>query len=193
MGFEVVGEAEDGAAAIVETERLMPDVVLLDIAMPRVTGLGALPKLARLDAAIKIVLLTAAIESSDIVSALQLGARAIVLKDTATELLFKCIRCVMGGQYWVGREGVADLVQALRELAAPRVEHERKTFGLTRRELDIVGAIVAGYSNKDIARKLAISEDTVKHHLTNVFDKTGVSSRLELALFAVHHKVVPEA
>lgn len=191
-GFEVVGEAEDGAGAIAQAEKLRPDILLLDVAMPRVTGLGALQGLSKLDTSTKTILLTAAIESSDIVTALQLGARGIVLKDTATELLFKCIRCVMEGQFWVGREGVADLVGALRSLMSPKAEKERKTFGLTRRELDIVGAIVAGYSNKDIAKKLSISEDTVKHHLTNVFDKTGVSSRLELALFAVHHKVIEE-
>ncbi len=187
-GFNVLGEAEDGASAIALAERLRPDVLLLDVAMPRVTGLTALKQMSTSGVPARTILLTAAIERADIVSALRLGARGILLKDTPVELLFTCIRCVMSGHYWVGREEVTDL--ALHDLMSPRHDREEKPFGLTRRELDIVGAIVAGYSNKEIAKKFSISEDTVKHHLTSVFDKTGVSSRLELALFAVHHKVV---
>ena len=189
-GFAVVGEAQDGAHAVQLTQAIVPDILLLDLAMPKVTGLGALNDLAQLNSPSKIILLTAAIESADIVTALQLGARGIVLKETATDLLFKCIRVVLQGYYWVGREGVADLVQTLRQLSAPPTRESKKTFSLTKRELDIVGAIVEGCANKEIARRFSISEDTVKHHLTNIFDKTGVSSRLELALFAVHHKLI---
>ena len=97
----------------------------------------------------------------------------------------------MAGQHWIGREAVSDLVQALREqMAASPEKPARKRFGLSAREVEITSAVVSGLSNREIARKLSLSEDTVKHHLTNIFDKMGASNRLELALFAVHHRLL---
>jgi DNA-binding NarL/FixJ family response regulator len=190
-GFEIVGEARNGAEAVQLAQTLKPDVLLLDVAMPGVTGLVALEKLAAAAVNVRTILLTAAIEKSAVVTALQLGARGVVLKESATQVLFRCIHAVMRGQYWVGSEGVAGLIEALREMMAGGEDQARKKqFGLTKRENEIVAAIVSGLANRDIAKKFTISEDTVKHHLTNIFDKTGVSSRLELALFAVHHKLV---
>ncbi|MBI4164151.1 MAG: response regulator transcription factor [Acidobacteria bacterium] len=186
--FVVVGEAADGAEALKLVKQLGPDMLLLDLAMPRVPGLETLAELAKAKTPVRTILLTAQIERAQIVEALQLGARGIVLKESATELLMESIRVVMAGQYWVGRESVSDLVATLRELM-PRGGEEPSTrrYGLTPREMEVISAIVAGYTNKDIAQKFAISEQTVKHHLTNVFDKVGVSTRLELALFAVNH------
>ena len=193
-GFEVVGEAQDGAEAVALVRKHRPDVLLLDLAMPRVTGLTALKDLETGAHPVRTILLTAQIERAETVTALQLGARGVVLKDAATQTLLQCIRRVMDGHYWVDRDGVSDLVQALRQMMAGGADEKRKpVFGLTRRELDVVGAIVEGLTNKDIAAKFSISEDTVKHHLTNIFDKTGVSTRLELALFAVHHKLVDQS
>jgi two-component system, NarL family, nitrate/nitrite response regulator NarL len=190
-GFMVVGEAAEGAAAARLVRELQPDVLLLDLAMPRLSGLDVLRELAGADTPVFTILLTAAIERKQIVEALQLGARGVVLKEAATELLFRCIRCVMGGQFWVGRESVSSLVKTLRELApGPGEEARKRKFGLTPRELEIVAVVVAGYTNKDIAQKFSISEQTVKHHLGNIFDKLGVSTRLELALFAVNHHLI---
>jgi two-component system nitrate/nitrite response regulator NarL len=192
-GLRVVGEASDGEQAVTLAVELKPDILLLDLAMPRCPGLEALRKLTLQASPPRTILLTASIERPQILEALELGARGVVLKESATELLLKSIRAVMGGQFWVGRESVADLVKTLRDLASGRGdEPRRKSYGLTPRELEIVSVIVAGYTNKDIAGKFGISEQTVKHHLTNIFDKLGVSNRLELALFAVHHDLAGE-
>jgi DNA-binding NarL/FixJ family response regulator len=191
--LKVMGEASDGAEAVKLARQLKPDILLLDLAMPKHPGLEALRDLSSggaSSAPVRVILLTAAAEKSQIVEALQLGARGVVLKDSATQLLLKAIHTVMSGEYWVGRESVSNLVQYLRTLVQSSSDEARqKKFGLTPRELEIVAAVVAGYSNKEIAEYFKISEDTVKHHLSNIFDKLGVSTRLELALFAVNQSL----
>ncbi|HET8823989.1 MAG TPA: response regulator transcription factor [Terriglobales bacterium] len=186
-GFKVIAEACDGVEAVEFVHKLKPEILLLDLAMPRRPGLEALRELSIDSTPVRVILLTAAAEREQIVEALQLGARGVVLKDCGTEVLMKSIRAVLAGEYWVGREPVSNLMQYLRGLMDSSTKISRqKRFGLTPRELDIVSAVVAGYANKEIAEHFKISEDTVKHHLSNIFDKTGVSTRLELALFAVN-------
>lgn len=189
--LKVIGEARDGAEAVKLARQLKPDIMLLDLAMPKHPGLEALRELSTGGAnSVRVILLTAAAEKAQIVEALQLGARGVVLKDSATQLLLKAIHTVMAGEYWVGRESVSNLVQYLRGLVQSSGEDARqKKFGLTPRELEIVSAVVAGFANKEIAEYFKISEDTVKHHLSNIFDKLGVSTRLELALFAVNQSL----
>lgn len=189
-GFAVVGEASDGAEAVKLVRRVKPDILLLDLAMPLMPGLETLRELAGSAGSVRTILLTAAIEKEQIVEALQLGASGVVLKESATGLLLKSIRSVVAGQYWVGNESVSTLVMALRQTGRTAGEAPPpKKFGLTPRELEIVSAIVSGYTNRDIAQRFSISEQTVKRHLTSIFDKLGVSNRLELALFTVHHKL----
>jgi two-component system, NarL family, nitrate/nitrite response regulator NarL len=186
--LKVIGEARDGAEAVKLARQLKPDIMLLDLAMPKHPGLEALRELSTGGAnSVRVILLTAAAEKAQIVEALQLGARGVVLKDSATQVLLTAIHTVMDGEYWVGRESVSNLVQYLRTLVQSSGDEARqKKFGLTPRELEIVSAVVAGFANKEIAEYFKISEDTVKHHLSNIFDKLGVSTRLELALFAVN-------
>jgi DNA-binding NarL/FixJ family response regulator len=124
------------------------------------------------------------------VEALQLGARGLVLKHSATALLHKCIRAVVAGEYWFGHDRLPDLIDALRQLRDVPVQPPAQR--LTRREIQVVAAVVSGATNRDISTELGLSEQTVKNHLSNIFDKVGVSNRLELALYAIHHKLLPD-
>src|SRR5438270_123731 len=152
-GFKVVGEATDGQQALKFIEDLHPDVVLLDLVMPRLTGLEALRELSSAPSSCRTILLTAGIEKEQIAQALQLGARGIVLKDAPTEILLTSIRTVMNGQFWVGQSKVTDLVETLRTYLPPSEDAKdaKQKFGLTARELDVVGSIVSGFTNREIA------------------------------------------
>jgi two-component system nitrate/nitrite response regulator NarL len=174
--FVVVAEASDGKEAIALATELRPDILLLDLAMPRVPGMEVLRELAHQEISVRTILLTAGIQPFAVTSALQLGARGIVLKASPPELLLKSIRAVYEGQFWVGSEPVASWARA----GGPSTTG----FGLTSREIEIISAIKEGSSNREIASKLAISEETVKRHLSNIYSKLGVSSRLELAVVA---------
>jgi DNA-binding NarL/FixJ family response regulator len=192
-GFDVVGQAADGTEALEGVRRLRPDVVLLDLAMPRASGMDVLRELSKAEQHSRVIVLAAELERNHIIDALQLGARGVILKDTSMALLFEGIRAVMSGQYWIGRESISDLVAYVVKGQSGEAKSGAQKFGLTPRELQIVGAIVAGYTNKEIAARFSLSEDTVKHHLSNIFDKLGVSSRLEVALFAINHHLVDAA
>jgi two-component system nitrate/nitrite response regulator NarL len=190
--LDVVGEAGDGREAVRLARELRPDVLLLDLVMPVASGLEALRELSTMPLATRTLLLTAGVGDSDVVDALQLGARGVVMKSDTCEMLFKSIRTVMAGQYWVGHECMGNVIDKMRDrTSAHGPEPAQPTFGLTPRELEVVSTVVGGYPNADIAQKFSISVKTVKHHLTNIFDKVGVSNRLELALFAVHHRLAP--
>lgn len=187
--FEVVGEANDGDQALDLVRDLHPTLLLLDLSMPKLPGLDTLRALTDQEPSLKTLLLTGTISQKQVLEALQLGARGIVLKETVAEHLVGAMRTVVDGRFWLDGRPVNNLVTAIRELMAA-ANAAPNTFGLTPRELEVVSAIVEGSTNRDIAQRFDISEDTVKRHLTNIFDKTGVSTRLELAMFAVHHQLV---
>ena len=188
-GFRIVGEAINGEETLHLARDLRPDVLLLDLLMPNFSGLEVLRRLSKTTAALHTILLTAAIDKSEIVEGLLLGAHGVVPKQSSSQVLFKSIRTVMAGELWVSRDMVSDLVETLRGPAGTSIGMS-KTFGLTRRELEITAAVADGNVNKDIAQDFHISEYTVKHHLTRIFDKLGITNRVELATFALNHDLV---
>ena len=185
--FKIVAEACNGEEAVELVNRLRPDVLLLDMVMPKLNGMAVLRKLSEAGSNVRTILLSGEMEADDISKAFELGARGIVMKDAATSMLFKSIRCVMAGQYWIGRQSVANLVQTLKHARSDAKNGHPKNYGLTPREMEMIKAVVSGSPNKEIAAQFKISEQTVKHHITSIFDKLGVYNRLELALFVFHH------
>lgn len=189
-GLEVVGEARDGLEAVSLVRKHSPDILLLDLSMPTHPGLEALQQLHEENNPVRIIILTADIKPQELATAIESGARGLVMKASATEVLVKAIHTVMAGSYWVGLQQVSNLNAYLeKQFQVQKSQPRTNTYGLTPRELQVVSAVVSGRSNKAIATKLVISEDTVKHHLSNIFDKTGVSTRVELVVFAYEHKV----
>ena len=188
--FEVVGEASDGREVLDKVQELDPDVLLLDLRMPNLDGLSTLQALVQLNKRTRVIVLTASEDKNEFVQAMKLGCSGIVLKQTAPDLIVKSIRKVYGGEIWLDSHTTAAV---MRQFAAPGELGSGTGSGKTRersplstREREIVQLVAQGYKNKEMAEKMFISEQTVKNHLHNIFDKLGVSDRLELALYAIH-------
>ena len=184
--FEVLGEAGDSIEALRLMELLKPDVLLLDMAMPPLNGMEVL---ARSDGNLRttrVIILSVTADTNQIVQALQLGACGVLRKEVSSEVLLKSIRAVSQGQYWVGRRDMAGAIDALRSVPSLESENASRNFGLTPREMQILLSLVEGLPNKEIARSFGISEQTVKHHISSIFDKTGMSNRLELVIFSIN-------
>ncbi|HEU5403111.1 MAG TPA: response regulator transcription factor [Terriglobales bacterium] len=188
-GYEVVAEAPDGRQAIDAIEKLHPDVLLLDLLMPNMPGLEALREITDKDAKLRTIVLTSSINKRQIVEALQLGARGILLKSTLDQL-FHCINAVRMGEYWIDGQRTANVMQVLQQLSQQERTETKSNYGLTDREMEVVRLVCEGLGNKEIADRLQIAGETVKRHMTNIFNKVGMSSRLELALFAIDHQLV---
>jgi len=148
-------------------------------------GLEVLHKVQCSAPQVRSIILGPNTETPETLEALELGARGVISKHSSAELLFKAIRSVMAGQYWIGRNKIADILQSLdKRTSAPLNASLGNNFRLTPREIQIISGILLGEGNKDIATKFGLSENTIKHHLSHIFEKLGVGSRLELALFA---------
>ena len=191
-GFRVVGEAADTSTAIAMARRLKPDVLVLDVTMADMGGMEVIRELGKSDPELRVVVLSASLSKVHTVRAIELGARGVVLKNSSSDQLLGAIKKVAQGEYSIANESLASLIQAVTENLTGRRNFHNK-YGLTRRESEVVSTVLDGYSNPEIAEKFGLSEQTVKHHLSRVFDKLGVYSRLELALFAVNHRILDDA
>ena len=183
----VVGSA-DASNVVQVIERLAPDILILGISLATTSSVDTMEQIAAASAKVRTILLSRTTDGSEILEALRFGAYGLVPKDTTPETLFETIDAVMAGHYWVGGERVANVEAGVRELDSSR--RRSKAFGLSPRELEIVRAVMCGNTNRQIAQRFAISENTVKRHLTNIFNKVGASTRAELAVFAAHHQLV---
>jgi DNA-binding NarL/FixJ family response regulator len=188
--IDVVGEACDGRDLLDKASESLPDVILLDLRMPNLDGLGALQTLQHTGSKARVIILTASEDKNEFVQAMKLGCSGIVLKQTSADLIVKSIRKVYGGEIWLDSNTTAAV---MRQFASPldggtggSLGRVRERSPLSNREREIVGLVAQGYKNKEMAEKMFISEQTVKNHLHNIFDKLGVSDRLELALYAIH-------
>jgi DNA-binding NarL/FixJ family response regulator len=186
--IDVVGEAADGQELLDHMEVWRPDVILLDLRMPKTDGLTALQALNNTKDPAKVIILTASEDKNEFVQAMKLGCAGIVLKQTSAELIVKSIRKVNSGEIWLDAHTTAAVMRqfATAEAAASLGMKGRERAPLSTREREIVALVAQGYKNKEMAEKMFISEQTVKNHLHNIFDKLGVSDRLELALYAIH-------
>lgn len=188
--FTVAGEATNGEEAIAMAKGLRPDLLLLDLNMPKKAGMDALREMGDSIPKMKTILLTVAIERRQIVEALQLGARGIVMKEAARTVLIEAMRAVLQGMYWINQHPVSDVHRVLDEFAVPADAMSLKHGLLSPKEMQIVTFIVEGCTNRDIAKSLATSEQVVKNHMGKIFDKLGVFNRLELALYALDNQMV---
>jgi two-component system, NarL family, nitrate/nitrite response regulator NarL len=188
---QIVGEASNGNECVKMLAKLKPDILLLDLRMPEKDGLGVLEEINFDSTPTRVIVLTAAEDDRDVVSAMRLGARGVVLKQSASDLLLKSIRKVHDGEIWLDNRMTAEVIDAFKKSAEAGQRREKPL--LSDREKEIVQLVAQGFRNREIGEKLFISEQTVKNHLHNIFDKLGVSDRLELALYAIHHRLIDQA
>jgi DNA-binding NarL/FixJ family response regulator len=196
--FDVVGEAGNGREVLERVRELDPDVLLLDLRMPDLDGLATLQALRQTHRRTRVIILTASESRTDFVRAMKLGCSGIMLKQTAPDLIAKCIRKVNEGEIWLDSNTTAAV---MREFST-RLEgsgkrggsHVRRRGPLSLREEEIFELVAQGYKNREMAQRLFISEQTVKNHLHNIFEKLGVSGRKELRSHASQkglHSIAP--
>lgn len=178
--LEIVGEARDGAEAVRLAHQLQPDVVLMDLLMPVMDGIAATAAIRREVPDTEVVALTSVLEDTAVVDAVRAGAIGYLLKDTDAHELRRAIKAAAAGQVQLSPQAAARL---LREVRTP----EKSAEPLTERETEVLRLLAQGMSNKEIARALQITEQTVKTHVSHILDKLGVPSRTQAALYAIRN------
>jgi len=189
-GFEIVGEASDGLEGIKHAKRLKPDIVLLDLHMPGTSGLEALQILTEDVPEVEVLMLTVSEDSQDLLQALRAGARGYLLKNIEIDFLVDSIRKAVNGESVMSPQMATKLVDAVRE-PIPEQTTEKQAVKLTPRESEIIVMLASGESNKGIARTLDIAESTVKIHVQGILRKLKLTSRVQAAVYAVEHGLVP--
>jgi NarL family two-component system response regulator LiaR len=185
-GIEVVGEAGDGEEAIRAADRLHPDVILMDLVMPRLDGVGAMRELRRRASRSRVIVLTSFADDERLLPAIQAGAAGYLLKNVQPQELARAVRAAHAGEALLDTTVAARLVEAIAQPPGDAPAHD----GLTAREREVLALIVRGLSNKRIALELGVSEKTVKTHVGHVLAKLGVSDRTQAALHAVRAGLV---
>ena len=185
--FDVIGEAADGFTGIKLVEQMRPDIVLLDPDMPVMNGRETLAQILSSNPQQTVVMLTVSEDNDDLTECMRIGARGFLLKNINADFLLDSIRKAVDGDNVFSPEMTTRLVQSLISPASPRADHLLST--LTPREMEILGYLAAGHSNKVIARHLELAESTIKVHVQNILRKLNLSSRVQAAVYAVQHKV----
>ncbi len=185
--FEVAARCVNGDETVVAVRRHRPDVLILDIHMPRKDGLAVLRDLQSDKLPTKVVLLAAVLEEEEVLEAMRLGVRGMVLKELAPQMVVQCVRKVHAGEQWIEKHAVTRMVDSLLR----REAGEREAANvLTPREIEMVGMVARGLRNKEMSKRLAISEGTVKIHLHHIYRKLKVENRVELILYAQSKRLV---
>ncbi len=189
--IEIVGEAGDGAEAIRRAEELLPDVVLMDIRMPRRSGIEACTAIKDVVPSTKIVILTISDEESDLYEAVRAGANGYLLKDVPGEEIADGIRAVVGGQSLISPSMASKLLTEFATMIKKSDERPALPVPrLTTRELEVLKLVARGMANRDIAGELFISENTVKNHVRNILEKLQLHSRMEAVVYAVRERIL---
>lgn len=186
----VVGEAGDGLAAVGMARQLEPDVVLMDLVMPRLDGVAATQQVKSFSARIKVIALTSFAEDDKVFPAIQAGASSYLLKDVSPDNLVEAIRAVHRGEARLHPDIARKLMDAARGARQTEPIHEAHAGDLTEREREVARLVAQGRSNAEIARALVISDKTVKTHVSNILSKLNLEDRTQLAIYAIKNGLV---
>jgi DNA-binding NarL/FixJ family response regulator len=190
-GIEVVAEAQDGEEAIARAAELAPDVVLLDVRMPRMDGIEAARRIRELLPSTKVLMLTVSDEEDDLYEAIKAGANGYLLKEVSVEDVAAAIHAVVQGQSFISPSMASKLLREFNALARQAAAREQLPAPvLTPRELEVLRLVARGMSNKDVADHLFISENTVKNHVRNILEKLHLHSRMEAVMYAVRQHLL---